>query len=68
MSRWGGGLRRGAEDNPARPGSGRSAERWLTQSVEKREEEMGWAGRRTGAEREGARGVFVVDSGFMRQL
>jgi hypothetical protein len=60
MSRCGGALRGGAEDESTRPGAGKSAKRWLISSVEKREEEIGWATRRTGAEREGTREVFVL--------
>jgi hypothetical protein len=59
-SRCGGALRRGAEDKSTRPGSGKSAKRSLIPSVEKREEEIGWATRRTGAEREGTREVFEL--------
>ena len=58
IPRCGAAVRRGAEDNTAAPGSGGSARRLLTQSVEQQEEEIAWAARHTCAEREGTRKVF----------
>ena len=60
MSRCAGAVRRSAEDNAARPGADRRAKRSLTESVEKREEEICSAAKRSGTERGEARKVFVL--------
>ena len=60
MSRCAGAVPRSAEDDTARPRAGRSAKRSLTESLEKRKEEIGSAARRRGTERYDARKVFVL--------
>jgi hypothetical protein len=60
VSRCAGGVRRSAEDNTGRRGVGRSAKLSLTESGEKREEEICSAARRRGMERSEARKVFVL--------
>ena len=60
VSRCAGGVRRSAEDNTARRGVGRSAKLSLTESGEKREEEICSVARRRGTERGEARKVFVL--------
>jgi hypothetical protein len=60
VSRCAGALRRSAEDNTARLGTGRSVKRSLTEDVEKREGEICSAARRRGTERGEARNVFVL--------
>ncbi len=49
-----------AEDDMACARAGRSAKRSLTESVEKRKEEIGAVARRRGTERDDARKVFVL--------
>ena len=60
VSRYAGAVRRSAEDNTARPGSGRSAKLSLTESVEKRKEEICSVVRRRGTERVEAPRLFVL--------
>src|SRR5713226_8934570 len=60
VSRCAGAVPRSAEDDTARPRAGRSAKRSLTESLEKRKEEIGSAARRRGTERDDARKVFVL--------
>jgi hypothetical protein len=60
VSRCAGAVRRSGDDNTGRPGAGRSAKLSLTESVEKRKEEIDSAARRKGAERDEARKVFEL--------